>query len=183
MKSQVKSRDLFLFVLLLPLLNACGQLMPSDLKTRLRVDESFLRTEYSDESQNSSSCRYNEVIQPDSDTWVDGTGYYSVCANESASSEISVYGTAPEGAKQYCVFPAKVNQNDAIFPLIPAGSSIPLMKCGSKAAGTQVFSFPGVSFNALFVVPFEDRVAMQACLGAGSYYTCPKSFSYGQFRN
>jgi len=182
MESHQKRFLKILLLLALPLLNACGQILPSQAQRGLYVDESFLQSSYSLQTESNESCQYNEVLQPDSDTWLDGTGVYSVCGSTSDSTKVTVYGNAPDGAKQYCLFPAQVTANGGIFPRISPSNGLPLMKCSSRGSSDQVFNFEATTFNALFAVPYQDRLTMQACLANGNYYSCPKSFSYGQFR-
>jgi len=169
------------FLMLLPVLTtACGQISMMGQSRPRVVDVSALRTLYSPESDTSGSCRYEDVIVPDNDTWLNGTGYYSVCPSSTEPASVTIFGSAPD-AKQYCVFPAQVVESGAIYPRINALGA-PLMMCSNKTLGGQVFSFEQISYNAAFIVPNQDQALMQVCLATGNYHQCPKTFSYGQFR-
>jgi hypothetical protein len=170
-----------LVLMLLPLLTtACGQVsMLGQSRPRL-ANVSALSTLYVPESDTSGSCRTEDVVVPDNDTWLDGSGYYNVCPSSTEPGTVTIFGSAPE-AKQFCVFPAQVIDGGTIYPKLN-GSGTPMMMCSSKTQGGQVFSFEQTSYNAAFIVPYQDRASMQLCLATGNYHQCPKSFSYGQFR-
>ena len=167
---------------LLPLLTACGQISPLGQSSSRAIDTSALLTSYSPQSDTEGSCRYNDIVVPDNDTWLDGTGYYKVCPSSTDSGVVTIFGQAPNQSKQYCVFPAQVISGGSIYPKIDT-QGIPLMSCSQKALAGQIFTFDRTNYNALFIVPYADRNAMQMCLGLGNYHQCPKSFSYGQFRD
>jgi hypothetical protein len=170
-----------LVLMLLPVLTtACGQISMLGQSRQRVADVSALSTLYVPESDTSGSCRYEDVIVPDNDTWLDGSGYYNVCPSSAEPGTVTVYGSAPE-AKQFCVFPAQVADGGAIYPRITVLGA-PMMMCSNKNPGGQVFSFEQTRYNAAFIVPYQDRAQMQLCLATGNYHQCPKSFSYGQFR-
>ncbi len=171
-----------LFLMLLPVLTtACGQISMHGQSRPRVTDVSSLRTLYSPETDTSGTCRHEEVIVPDNDTWLDGSGYYSVCPSSTKQTSVTIFGEAPE-ARQYCVFPAQVVDGGAIYPILDR-TGIPMIMCSNKSDGGQVFEFDQATFNAAFIVPYQGRLQMQACLGTGNYHQCPKSFSYGQFRD
>jgi hypothetical protein len=171
-----------LFLMLLPVLTtACGQISMHGQSRPRVADVSSLRTLYSPETDISGTCRYEDVIVPDHDTWLDGSGYYSICPSSSNLTSVTIFGEAPE-ARQYCVFPAQVVDGGTIYPRMDRAGA-PLVMCSNKAEGGQVFEFDQTTFNAAFIVPYHDRIQMQACLATGNYHQCPKSFSYGQFRD
>ena len=164
------------------MLTACGQISLLGQQQLRTVDESALLTSYQPESASSSSCRTREVIVPDYDTWVDGTGYYAACPVAADLSKVAVYGQAPD-SDRYCVFPARVPESGAILPVVDA-NGVPLMMCSGRAEGGQEFTFSqAAGYNALFIVPQGDSAAMRNCLALGNYYVCPKTFSYGKFRD
>lgn len=179
-KIQVQSS--LLAVLLLPMLTACGQISLLGQQQVRAVDATALLTSYQPESDTSGSCRTKDVIVPDNDIWVDGTGYYAVCPTSDDTTKVAVYGQAPE-SDRYCVFPARVPESGAILPVVD-GAGVPLMMCSGRIQGGQEFNFSqAAGYNALFIVPYGDAAAMRNCLALGNYYVCPKSFSYGQFRD
>lgn len=176
-----KQLPLLLLILLPMLTTACGQISMMGQGRPRTADVSALRSLSSIESDTSGSCRYEEIIVPDNDTWLDGSGYFSVCPSSTNPSQVTVFGEAPE-AKQYCLFPAQVIEGGSIYPRIDS-SGVPQVMCSSKTPGGQDFTFANTAYNAAFIVPYKDRVQMQACLITGNYHECPKSFSYGQFRD
>ncbi len=173
-----------LLALLLPLLAACGQVRPLGMPYLRSVDASVLRGVHLAQDETNGSCRYNDAITPDQDRWLDGSGYYSVCASEDDSTRVTLFGLVPEGSRRYCVFPAEVASNGVLYPKVDA-SSLPIYQCSSGSVQDptigQSFTFANTNYNAAFVTTYEARLQMQICLGSGDYFSCP-DFSYGQFR-
>ncbi|MEN9724273.1 MAG: hypothetical protein RJB38_2259 [Pseudomonadota bacterium] len=177
---KTKTQRLITLVLSLSALSACGQVsVAGRSNSRMLVDPGTLQSA-SFTTNSNRSCRYNESITPDDDRWLDGSGYYGVCADSDDPSKISLFGFAPEGARQYCVFPALAASTGTIYPKTDS-TGTPLVQCSAGGYGEQRFHFPQTQYNAVFVTTSQNRLAMQGCLKTGRYFDCP-AFSYGEFR-
>ena len=127
------------------------------------------------------SCpgQYNVTKQLSHDTNFDGTTDYRVCVDEDDASILLVTGTRDH---EVCVFPAVFQSSTAVFTnQLPSGQMLARCDFVPGFEGVEM-AFAGTDFNAVFIVPADQSMQMQACLKAavqlGHYLFCPE-FSFG----
>jgi hypothetical protein len=168
-------------MLLLLLVSACGPIAPLG-PNHIHIGNTNSLSAVSDfDGEIYGRCQTDQAVTPEYDSSLDGSGYFSVCPSSSNPAGIVVFGEPLDSNKRICVFPAEVVSTGGIYPKID-GNGFPMLKCGENQSAGQGFVFERTSYNALFVVPYQDRNAMQICLATGNYFNCPKSYSYGKFR-
>lgn len=168
-------------LLLLLMASACGPISPLRSNDIYIRDTSSLSAVSNFDIDKYGRCQTDQAIQPEYDLSVDGSGYFSACTSTEHSSGVVVFGEPLDPSKRICVFPAEVVSTGGIYPKID-GNGFPMFQCGDNRSTGESFTFDKTNFNALFIVPYQDRHSMQQCLTTGNYFMCPKSFSYGKFK-
>ncbi len=124
-------------------------------------------------------CPATSNTSPSSDQSVSGAGYYTVCPDKTATDDVLVNG-ATSGSNEICAFPAQAASTSLFYP-ITSGTSGPLMQCQPITSNGVIFTFQGVTFNAIYIVTQQDEQQMANCLSQMNSYLCP-AYSAGQFR-
>ncbi|MDR3607028.1 MAG: hypothetical protein P4M08_06575 [Oligoflexia bacterium] len=123
--------------------------------------------------ENGYDCAEKPNVMPGATSDAIFTDEWTVCTNTQNTSDIEIQGRGSE--TQVCIFPVNVLNGIA--------SAMTSYKCVAPQNQTAYASFPGITYNAAYIVEYSDVLQMQQCLALGSYnVTCP-AYSYGQFRN
>lgn len=125
-------------------------------------------------------CPSNPNVIPDFDGKLDGTGQYSVCTHNSSKSQILIQPESYQNEK-LCIFPAQVIDSKHVYVKPDTQTGGPWHQCIPHADSGIFADFPGIQYNAVFIVDGSDEYQMTKCLIGGNYYACPQ-YSFGQFR-
>jgi len=182
------SRSLFLFFFA-GAITACGNMVNHPQVTGTEVAaltvQPFTPDGLNESATNAAAytCPGSPNVVPDYDWAFNGTGYYTVCPSKSNLSDILVHGT-PVAGTGVCIFPAEIAANGQVFakPDVTKADGSPWVQCVQPGADGVHASFPGINWNAAFIVDVADVQQMGLCIQGGIYSYCPKNYSFGAFR-
>jgi hypothetical protein len=118
---------------------------------------------------------------PDYDYDLDGSKFYRICKHKSSANDVLVWGKTSKD-KQVCVFPVEYVDRDHLYAKPDTSTGLPLVTCAdNNEVSGLAMRFPGITFNALFIVEGADKAQMQSCLKQSNFYLCPH-YTYGKFR-
>ena len=124
------------------------------------------------------SCPAMPNVMPDNDALMDGSGRYSVCTSSTSKTDIQINGENATSST-LCIFPVQTNDPQHVYTI--PGTNGPLNQCYQISSQGINASFPGITFNSVFIVNYADEVQMSQCLTTGNFFECP-IYSYGTFR-
>jgi hypothetical protein len=182
------SRSLFLIVSAIAL-SACANTVKPNIVMGTQVaaltQQPFTAGGLNESDANAAAynCPSSANVVPDYDWLFNGTGYYQVCPSKSNLSDILVHGTPP-AAGPVCIFPAEIASNGQVYakPDVNKNDGSPWVQCITPGVDGVHASFPGISWNAAFIVAGQDVQQMSLCIQGGIYSYCPKNYSFGSFR-
>ena len=183
------SRSLFINIILACALTACSNMVKPHKITgpeiaALTAQPSTLNgLNESDQNAATYNCPASANVVPDYDWNFNSTGYFTVCPSKANLTDILVHGSAPV-AGPVCVFPAEIASNGQVFakPDVNKADGSPWVQCLTPTADGIHATFPGISWNAVFIVAAQDVRQMSLCLQGGVYSYCPRNYSFGSFR-
>jgi hypothetical protein len=123
--------------------------------------------------EGSYTCPLDPNVQAVDDPNLDGTDEYKVCKDISAPSQILIHGET-EVANQVCVIPAE-STSTGVVPFTNL-----TIQCPMVTSGGIYISYPGITFNAVYIVEAQNSAQLVTCLQSG--YNCPSTYSYGVFQ-
>lgn len=137
----------------------------------------------SDRNVQTFTCPSQANVVPDYDWEFNGTGFYTVCPSKLNLSDILVHGNSHLGGA-VCVFPVQIASNGAVFakPDVNKADGSAWVQCATPDVDGIHLSFPGISWNAAFIVDAVDVKQMNLCIQGGIYSCCPKHYAFGSFR-
>ncbi|HAR43178.1 MAG TPA: hypothetical protein DCS07_11220 [Bdellovibrionales bacterium] len=125
-------------------------------------------------------CPATPNVLADYDFEFNGSGTYTVCQSQNLEN-IEIHGKTAQ-SNTICVFPIQYVNEQNIYWKPELATGRPLSSCITVNSTAGVYAtFPGITFNAVFIVENTDRWQMEQCLITGTYATCPH-YSYGKFR-
>jgi hypothetical protein len=129
------------------------------------------------------NCPAQPNVVPDYDREFNGTSFYTLCPSRNNLSDVLIHGNSRLGGA-VCVFPAQIASNGQVFakPDVNKGDGSPWVQCvGADVDGIHL-TFPGIAWNAAFIVDAADLTQMSLCIQGGIYSYCPSHYSFGSFR-
>src|SRR6185503_18236575 len=109
----------------------------------------------SDRNAQTFNCPSASNVNPDYDWEFNGTGFFTVCPSRLNPADILVHGsTRTGGSGTVCVFPAQIAANGQVFakPDVNKNDGSPWVQCLAPEVDGVHMSFPGISWNAAFIV-------------------------------
>ncbi|MCM2278276.1 MAG: hypothetical protein NDJ89_09390 [Oligoflexia bacterium] len=175
------SRILFLVPLLTMLGSSCARFGKAYVPRA--SESSYSRSPalaFESESASEYACPSVSNVNPDYDRMLDGSGYFTVCPSNQDSSKLLIHGQTAE-SERICIFPAQYIDSRHIYWKPELAGGLPWTECALPTEQGAFAQFPGVNYNAVFIVEERFRDQMQLCLSNGDYYGCP-AYSFGRFR-
>ena len=130
---------------------------------------------YSVEGANEDyECPSTPNVVPDYDWMRNGTGRFKVCTHVSDTTKLLVHG-ATAYSSTICIYPVNYVSDSEVFLYEGAGGGI-LNKCAAAGDGGISAEFPGIVFNAVFIVESPWQGQLETCLAGPqgpNYYFCP----------
>ncbi len=127
-------------------------------------------------TQGSYTCPLDPNVVPINDPYLNGTDEFKVCKDASAPNQILIHGET-EISNQICVIPA-YSSPTGVVAYTQETIQCPMLTSGSTT-GVNV-SYPGLTFNAVYIVEAQNSEQLLSCLQTGQ--NCPSSYSYGVFQ-
>jgi hypothetical protein len=129
------------------------------------------------------NCPDQPNVVPDYDWNFNGTGSFTVCPSNSNLSDVLVSGTSVV-AGPVCIFPAQITSSGTVVAEQNPNNAngTPWVQCVTPGDDGVHASFPGINWNAAFIVDAQDVTQMSLCIQGGIYSYCPKNYSFGSFR-
>jgi hypothetical protein len=119
-------------------------------------------------------CPSTPNVVPDYDWMRNGTGRFKVCSHTTDSSKLLVHGATAYSAT-ICIFPVNYVSDSEVFLYEGSGGGI-LSACAAAGEGGVTAEFPGIVFNAVFIVESPWKGQLETCLAGPqgpNYYFCP----------
>lgn len=119
------------------------------------------------------TCPLDPNVQAVNDPNLNGTDEFKVCKDASAPSQILIHGET-QVANQVCVIPAYNSPTGVV------AYTQETIQCPMVSSGGIYVSYPGITFNAVYIVEAQNSAQLVTCLQTG--YNCPSTYSYGVFQ-
>lgn len=161
-------------------LTGCGKLSNRYVARAPSSSYNVSSSSYTVATNSDYACPDSPNVVPDYDQLHDGSGYFTVCPSRAQKSDVLVHGEIAAGS-QVCIFPAQVIDDAHIYVKPDLQTGLPWVQCTDVAETGIYGSFPGINWNAAFIVSNLEKDQMRSCLATGNYYACP-SYSFGRFR-
>jgi hypothetical protein len=152
---------------------ANGATTPYNQLTTSSSTESLAGGTTSPTVQGDYTCPLDPNVVAVNDPNLDGTDEYKVCKDTSAPSQILIHGET-ETSDQICVIPALSTATGVV------AYTSQTIQCPMIVAGGVNVSYPGLTYNAVYIVEAGASAQLLTCLQTG--YNCPSTYSYGVFQ-
>lgn len=146
----------------------------------------FPSTDSPDFNPGAFICGQNEEfpepnVVPAYDQHLTGQGQYVACYAVSSLYDIRIDAWTENHPSRICAFPVEYIDAQTVILKPDLETWRPLSICSNMSESRAFFTFDMIKFNAVIVVPEQDREPMTSCLESGQSWACPE-YSFGIFR-